>query len=304
MLTKTILPLVAQDHEAEQVWRGKAALFWQNMAGDPRTTFDRFMETTPAAPGVRFEEVSDSGILGWWCKPTAAPQNQAILYLHGGAYAVGLAAAYRGFASQIAARTGLNTFVLDYPLAPEAVLPVAHDLTVCAYGWMTQQGVQRLAVAGDSAGGGLALAALAFLTQNPPAGAAPKIAGCAVFSPWTDLGLSGATVDYPAPILDLETIKACAVQYLAGHPADDPRASPLFGIPAGMPPVLIQVGIDEMVLDDARRYAEATDAVGNAVTLEIWEGMHHVFPSAVEDLVSSRRALDYASDFLVNRLSD
>jgi acetyl esterase/lipase len=324
MLSEIYISLDPNDRDAEQTWRKNAAELWQNSTTDVRTTYDRYISSnTPNADGVTFEEVSDTDIRGWWCKPPAAPQDRAIVYLHGGAYVLGTAEAYRGFGSQIATRTGSSVLVLDYPLAPQARLPVAYNFVAAGFEWLARQGFRTLAVIGDSAGGGLALAsvagavqrktsvAIAFPQTAPPAKIAafpelapfPEIVACVAFSPWVDLTLSGATMDSPDPVVTHASLQNGASQYLGGAPADDPRASPLFGIATGMPPLYIQVGTDERLLDDSRRYANAAAATGAEVTLEVWEGMHHVFQRCTKDLASSREALDRASRFLIGKFA-
>jgi epsilon-lactone hydrolase len=127
------------------------------------------------------------------------------------------------------------------------------------------------------------------------------LAAVVVFSPWTDLTLSGETMRSMAIgdiSLDPEYLRQSALQYAGGRPLHDPDASPLFGIPSGMPPVLIQVGTDEVLLDDSRRYAQASTKQGNDVRLEIYEGMHHVFVLNLRELSAARQALERAAAFL------
>ncbi len=203
-------------------------------------------------------------------------------------------------ASRLAMRTGLPVFNLEYPLAPEAPFPAAYEASVRACAWLAEQGIERLAVGGDSAGGGLTLASIAHFVQAPALDNAPQILGCVVFSPWTDLSVSGATVDLPDPIFQPDRVKAFALRYLNGNNPEDPRASPFVQVPVGMPPIYIQVGTDELLLDDSLRYAKAAAASGATVKLDIWEGMHHVFQHAVDELGSSRRAMDSAGEFFIS----
>lgn len=298
--TVITVPLDLEDAGREKVLRKYMTEFFTYGHDDRRATYDRFVSLTPNVAIVSFESVSAGGIGGWWCKPPNVPTDRAILYLHGGAYALGTASAYRGLGSQIASRTGLAVFVLNYPLAPEAKLPVAYELALDAMQWLLRQGFRRIAVAGDSAGGGLALASVAHAMKcqlfhgNP----FPAITACVLFSPWTDLSFSGSTITFADPVLSLDTLREDALQYLGKFRADDCRASPLFGMPTRMPPAYIQVGSDEMLLDDSRRYAKRSAAAGNEVKFEVWQGMHHVFQMSTAELASSRKALDCASQFL------
>ena len=217
-----------------------------------------------------------------------------MLYLHGGAYTMGNADAYRGFVSQIATRAQCSAFILDYPLAPEASIPVALDLARAAVDSLLAI-YPRIAIVGDSAGGGLTLATLASLHGRT------RVAAAVLFSPWTDLTLGGRSIQEKANsdvLLDPARLADAAKGYGGALPLDDPRASPLFGIPSDLPPILIQVGSDEVLLDDSLRYAVEASKTGAAITLELWQGMHHVFQLDVNTLATSRRALDRAAIFL------
>jgi monoterpene epsilon-lactone hydrolase len=159
-----------------------------------------------------------------------------------------------------------------------------------------RQGVSQVALVGDSAGGGLALSVLGDTATTSPA-----IASIAVFSPWLDLAMTGASVASPDihdPIFQPEMLAGPAGAYLAGADPRDGRASPLYAVPEVVPPLLIQVGGDEILLDDARRYAQAAADKGGEVRLDIFEGLHHVFQGATRDLPAARRALDAVAAFL------
>jgi acetyl esterase/lipase len=230
------------------------------------------------------------------------PNESAILYLHGGGYVMGSAAAYRGFASQIAARARTAVFVLDYPLAPENPFPAAYEATLAAAQWLGNLGIEQLALAGDSAGGGLALSALASMTKRSDL---PSLKAGVVFSPWTDLSLSGATITDPSihdPLMARDFLADCAAKYLGYTPARDSLASPLFGVVTGLAPIYIQVGGEELLRDDATRYAFCARQEGVQVRLEVWAGLHHVFQLNVVELESSRIALERVADFLHSHL--
>jgi acetyl esterase/lipase len=207
---------------------------------------------------------------------------------------------YGGLVSQIAARAQVATFALDYPLAPEAQLPDALDLAVATLARLSRDH-SAVAIAGDSAGGGLALATAGRAHRE-----GLKVAALAAFSPWTDLSLGGASVRENAigdPLLDPGYLRASAAAYLGSATPDDPSASPLFGDMDDLPPLLIQVGTDEILLDDSRRFAAAVEKAGGTVQLEVWQGMHHVFQLNIAQLVSARRALDTAGEFLSRHLA-
>lgn len=292
------IPLSDDERRREDALRDLFTRFWGTATGEPRGVYDTFVSGSPLVDGVTFDPVDEEGVRGWWVRPKGAEAGQAILFLHGGGYVQGTAAAYRGFVSQIAGRAGIAALAIDYPLAPEATLPAAPNAALAAWDWLVGQGYERIAVVGDSAGGGLSLVILASLARR--AGGPAPVAGV-VFSPWTDLTLSGPSMNDPAvedPLIGREYLRDCARQYAGALDVRDPRASPLFGDLRGLPSLLIQVGTDERLLDDATRYAARATEAGVPVRLEVWDGLHHVFQLDVAHLDSSRRALDQAAAFL------
>jgi epsilon-lactone hydrolase len=264
--------------------------------GTMREAYDAMTEQTPLAEGVQLERVNDETVKGWWVRPASAPAGRAILFLHGGAFMLGSATAYCGLASQIAARANVNTFVLDYPLAPEHPFPAAYETTLDALQWMANSGVGEIALIGDSAGGGLALAAL-----GADGGRSLNVACVAAFSPWVDLAFTGPSFlssETHDPVLTRPVLANAAAAYLNAVDPADKRASPLYGIPDRLPPIAFQVGTHELLLDDARRYASAAAQRGGAVQLEIYEGLHHVFQRSTRELASARHALERIAVFL------
>jgi acetyl esterase/lipase len=241
------------------------------------------------------------GVPGWWCRPQDAPEKAAILYLHGGAYILGSAKAHRNFVGHIALRAGTAAFVPDYRLAPEHPFPAAVEDARAAYRGLVKQGVVDIALAGDSAGGGLALVLLSLMVAEARADSRRHPRGAAVMSPWTDLSLSGASLKTRAdadPFLTEEALASAARLYLGQNDPRDLLASPLFGNMAGLPPILLHVGEDEVLLDDARRYADQVSANDGDIQLHIWAGMPHVFPSNIGTLASANGALGVLGAFL------
>jgi len=156
-------------------------------------------------------------------------------------------------------------------------------------------------LAGDSAGGGLALSLLSLVAAEAREGTRVRPAGAAVMSPWTDLALSGASMETRAkvdPLMTKESLAAAARIYLSEHDPFDPRASPLYADLAGLPPVRIHVGEDEVLLDDSIRYGERLETAGGTVQVHTWEGMIHVFPSNIANLRAAKQALDDIGGFL------
>lgn len=292
-LPHEVFALSDTDRAAVPALRDSFRRFWSDpqAALAPRVVYDAFFAAVPVHDDVSLHPSTDSALPGWVCEPANAIDDEALLFLHGGAYMMGTAPAYRGFVSQIAARTRRRTVILDYPLAPETRLPVAIDLAVHALEQLGKRN-KKVGIVGDSAGGGLTLATLAHSNN-----------ACAavVFSPWADLTLSGDSMRERASsdvLLDETALRAAARAYIGKAAADDARASPLLAIPDALPPLLIQVGTDEILFDDALRYAQRAHMRGHDVTLQEWTGMHHVFQMNVAELEASRQAFDLAAAFL------
>lgn len=297
-LIETRHPLPSAEQPLEQAVLAEIGAYFAGASGSMRETYDA-MTTTTIVEGIETEAVAADGVAGWWVRPANAPVDRAILYIHGGAYMLGSARAYRGMVSEIVSRAGVAAFSLDYPLAPEHPFPAAPDAVAAALQWLASQGVKQVALIGDSAGGALALAACGMSLPH-----APTIASAVVFSPWTDLTLSGPSFLDPGtydPIFKPPVLADAAEKYLAGADPRDGRASPLSTLPEKLPPLAIQLGSDELLLDDSRRYAAAAAARGGEVRLDIYEGLHHVFQRATETLPSARKALDAAAQFLSDR---
>jgi len=266
-----------------------------------RVTFDQLMERTPAADDVTYEAATVGGVSGWWCLPAAALDDAAILYLHGGGYVVGSARAYSHFVGQIAARAHVRIFVADYGLAPERPYPAAVNDAEAAYRGMAQAGWSKIAIAGDSAGGGLALVTTARMINLARTNAVPRPIAAAVMSPWTDLALTGTSVVTRAkhdPLLSAAGLEAARESYIGQHDPADPGVSPLYGDLADLPPTMLHVGEDEILLDDARRYADRLQQSGSSAELHVWKGMTHVFPTSLALLRAAREATDNVGEFL------
>lgn len=266
-----------------------------------RTAFDDLLSKTPSADGVGYESATVGGVPGWWCRASDAIDGGAILYFHGGAYVVGSAQAYRRFGGQIAARAKAPVFVAEYRLAPEYPFPAAVEDAEAAYRGLAGVGIHRIALAGDSAGGALALVTAARMAEAARDGATPVPVATRVMSPWTDLALTGDSIETRAkhdPLLSRRVLRDAVRLYLGPADAKDPRASPLYGDAAGLPPVLLHVGEDEILLDDARRFTDLAARSGAAAELHVWRGMVHVFPANLALLHAAREALDITGEFL------
>lgn len=274
---------------------------------EARPEFDAVKLFTPAFSGVTYEAGTVGGVAGWWCRPaTPGAPDQAGLFLHGGAYVLGSAAAFCNLVSQVAGRVGVECFVPDYRLAPEYPFPAAVNDAQAVYQGLVALGKRRIALCGDSAGGGLALVLLALATRaaaGQPGAVVPRAA--VVLSPWTDLALASESMQTRAAADFLLTKQALATNadyYLHDHDTHDPLASPVYGDLAGLPPVQVHVGDAEVLLDDSVRYVERARAAGVTAELHVWEGLTHVFPGSVGTLAAAGQALDMAGVFLAAQL--
>ncbi|HET7204762.1 MAG TPA: alpha/beta hydrolase [Steroidobacteraceae bacterium] len=249
--------------------------------------------------GVRFEPGLCGGVRGEFVRRRDAAERagSAVLYLHGGAYCVGSPMTHRTIAGTLAHLTGATVVVVDYRLAPEHPCPAAIDDTVAAYLGLVASGREprHIAIAGDSAGGGLALAAALRLRERGH----PLPAALVTFSPWVDLDDPDRGPVPPGEVMISPSwVRACARHYLGTRAARDPMASPIYGDLAGLAPTLIQVGSDEWLLPDARRLHEALRRAGVPSTLEEYPRRWHVFQAHAGVLADADRALASVARFL------
>ncbi len=253
---------------------------------------------TLPARGSDFKPATCGGVRGEFvqARGLATPAG-TILYLHGGAYCVGSPATHRSITSHLARRTATRVFAADYRLAPEHPFPAAVEDAADSYRALLRDGVspQRIAIIGDSAGGGLALAAALRLRELGE----PLPAALVLFSPWVDLGNPDRGVVPAGEVMLTPTWTAdCARLYLAGRDSSDPLASPIRGDLRGLPPTLIQVGHDELLLSDARRMRSALAVAGVPVELQEFPRRWHVFQANAGVLADADRALESVARFL------
>ncbi|MFI5735577.1 alpha/beta hydrolase [Kribbella sp. NPDC051587] len=228
-----------------------------------------------------------------------AQGDGVILYLHGGAYVVGNARTGANLAAPLARRVGVPAVSLDYRPAPEDPFPAAVDDALAAYRELAGQNV---VLAGDSAGGGLALALLLAARRE----GLPLPAGAVLFSPWTDLTLSGASIDARAdfdPLFSRENMAESAALYVSEAEAGTELASPVLADLTGLPPLLIQVGTAEVLLDDSLRLVTRAAECEVDVSLDVVAGAPHVFQYFAGMMPEADEALDHAAAFLKARLA-
>ncbi|MFM0403420.1 alpha/beta hydrolase [Paraburkholderia aspalathi] len=222
-----------------------------------------------------------------------------VLYCHGGGYYFCSPRTHRSLVFGLATRANAPIFSLDYHLAPEHRFPAALDDATAAYRQLIADGTppESIVIAGDSAGGGLALATVVALRDAGD----PLPAGCLLFSPWTDLAAAGATIrtnDGLDPMFSGPAIARAAQVYLGDTPATHPYASPVYADMKGLPPLFIMAGSTEVLLDDSQRVADKARAAGVDCELEVWKKMPHVWPLFTPFIPEGGRALDRAAAFV------
>ncbi len=253
---------------------------------------------------VRWHEVGPGHgscpLAGLWVEDDAvAAEDRVVLHLHGGAYLMGSPRTHLGMAASLSRTARCPVLLPDYRLAPEHVFPAALDDAVAAYRWLTEErgfAPKRIAITGDSSGGGLGLALLVRLRDE-----GHELPACFVgFSPWTDLAGTGNSLrelDELDPWLSAAMVAPAARAYAGETPLEDPLLSPLYADLTGLPPILIHVGSHEILLDDARRQVERARAAGVDASVGVFEEMWHVFV-AFPGLPETRRALREAGAFI------
>ncbi len=251
----------------------------------------------PLAEDVKCEKVDAGGVPGEWISTPGAADERVILYLHGGGYVLGSVNTHRELISRLSRAAGVRVLAIDYRLAPESPFPAAVHDSVAAYRWLLSQGVEpgNIVVGGDSAGGGLTVATL--LAIRDAEGPLPAAGVC--ISPWADMECTSVIERAKTGgMIQPESILGMARAYLGGADPRTPLASPIFADLKGLPPLLIQVGGAEELLDDSTRLAELAEAVGVDVTLESWEDMFHVWHSFATMLPEAQQAIDRIGEFV------
>jgi monoterpene epsilon-lactone hydrolase len=247
--------------------------------------------------------VDAGGVPAEWITASGAAADGALLYLHGGGYCMGSIDTHRPLAARLSAATGLRALVLDYRLAPEHPFPAAVDDATAAYRWLLARGIApaRIVVAGDSAGGGLTVATLVALRDAGD----PLPAAGVCLSPWVDLDGEGESMTARAhldPMVQREHLRVMAAHYLGTAHARTPLAAPLHADLHALPPLLVQVGTRETLLDDATRLAARAEAAGVRVALETWDDMIHVWHAFAPLLPEAGQAIGRIGTWVRARL--
>jgi monoterpene epsilon-lactone hydrolase len=267
-----------------------------------RAQYDRAERVFPTPADVAIAHVSAPARPAEWLTPPGARADAVLLYLHGGGYVIGSPRSHRHLAAALARASGTRALLLDYRLAPEHPFPAALDDAVAAYAWLLAQGVaaHRVVVAGDSAGGGLTVATLLALRDR----GLPRPAAGVCISPWVDLTCSGASYTSRAardPIVTRDGVTMMAKAYVGAADPKAPLISPLFADLSGLPPLLVHVGSDEVLVDDAVGLAERARRAGVDVRVEEWPAMIHVWHWFQPMLEEADRAIADIGGFVRSR---
>ncbi len=260
--------------------------------------------SAPAPDEIKWEPVTAGSVPCEWIHGSAPQGKQAVIYLHGGGYFFGSVRTFRDLIGRLSIASGVWVLAPDYRLAPEHPFPAALDNVLDVYRWLLDTGIESrdVAIAGDSAGGGLAVATMLALRDD-----GERLPAAAVLlSPWTDLTCTGDSCKSRAesdPLLTREALVTAAARYLAGADPTSGLASPIYADLRGLPPLLVHVGSDEILLNDATRLVERARAAEVDAELQVWEGMWHDFQrQAGFGVTESQESIDIIGAFIKKRL--
>ena len=278
-----------------RAWRERESTTVEQM----RTNVEVTMAEFQAPEDVKWEPVDAGGVPAEWIVAPGAAADRVLMYLHGGGYVVCSLTTHRGMVSRISRAADVKALGLDYCLAPENPFPAAVDDSVASYRWLMSSGVDpsRVVIGGDSAGGGLAVATLVALRDAGD----PMPAAGVCLSPWVDLEGIGESMTTKAdvdPMVLRQGLQSMAKMYIGNEDPRTPLAAPLYADLHGLPPLLIQVGTSETLLDDSTRLAERAKAAGVDVTLEIFDDMIHVWQMFAPILPEGQRAIGRIGEFI------
>ena len=269
---------------------------------EQRALMETGAKAFPIPPDVTCEPVSAGGVPSEWVSAPGAEPGRVVMYLHGGGYTLCSINTHREMIARIARASAARALAVEYRLAPEHPFPAAIEDATAAYRWLIAQGTDPacLVIAGDSAGGGLTVATLLALRDAGD----PLPAAAVCISPWTDMEGSGDSMRTKAdedPMVQPELLPPMAAAYLGGAEPRNPLASPIYADLRGLPPLLIQVGRAEVLLDDSTRLAERATGAGVEAELEVWDGMFHVWHTFAIILPEAQQAIDRIGEFVRQR---
>jgi len=268
-----------------------------------RVVFDAMGDVTPPDPSIVYDTVSADGVR---CEFGLAPGSRpdaTVMYFHGGGYVIGSLRSHRGLVARLGQAAGIRTYAIDYRLAPEHPYPAAVDDGITAYKWLLANGTSpdRVVFAGDSAGGGLAVATMLRCKSAD----VPLPRAAVLFSPFVDMGTTGQSLvdNRERDVLVTEGVApAMASTYLSGADARSPEASPIYGDLNGLPPILIQVSSHEALLDDSLRLLRAAILADVDVQISLYRDVPHVWQLYAAVLDEGQSAIEEAGNFLKKHL--
>ncbi|WP_033385169.1 alpha/beta hydrolase [Sporichthya polymorpha] len=293
----------AEQEKVRQLWQGLLEAL-APPAGVPeyREGYEQLLASFPVPDGTSIEEVDANGVPALLVTAEGADRGRVVQWTHSGGYVFGSAHGYRFFGAGLSAAAGASVLLVDYRLAPEHAYPAALDDAKAAYRWLLNRGFppDRIVVAGDSAGGGLAAATLLALKDE----GAPLPAAGVFVSPMADFTLSGGSIRTRAdvdPIASADMLAGLGGLYAGSEPLDSRYISPALADLEGLPPLLVLVGSDEILHDDSVRIVEGAQAVGVTARLIVGEGQAHIWPLFHQILPEGRRSLDEIGAFVRER---
>src|SRR5260221_7946638 len=260
------------------------------------------LPSSPLYHETRFEKLSAGGTPAEWFRRDDAPRGPVILYLHGGGFGLGTIDTHRDLVARICRASRANALSLEYRLAPEHRFPAQLEDAVGAYLWLVHQGIdpRRLVIVGDSAGGGLALSPLVKLRDSGN----PLPAAAVCLSPWVDLEALGSTIDENDryDYISRRALSQYRKRFVDDADVRNPLAAPLYADLHGLPPLLVQAGSAEVLLDDSRRIVDRARAAGVDVTFRVWEDMIHVWQPFAFMVPQGSAAIDEIGSFIRERV--
>lgn len=293
------------------VEQAKVRELWQGLvdalappAGIPeyRTAYDQMLSSFPIPAGTSVEEIEANGVPALLVTAAGASRDRVVMWAHSGGYVFGSASGYRFFGAGLSAAADSSVLLIGYRLAPEHVYPAALSDAIAAYRWLLAQGYppERIVVGGDSAGGGLAAGTLLALRDA----GTPLPAGGMLVSPMADMTLSGDSITTKTdvdPLASEAMLAGLCALYVGSEPPASPYVSPALADLSGLPPLLVLVGSDEVLLDDAVRIVERAGVAGGSARLIVGEGQAHIWPLFHQILTEGQVALDELGTFVRTR---
>ncbi|HEY9414934.1 MAG TPA: alpha/beta hydrolase [Pseudonocardia sp.] len=285
-------------------WLGRMTAEPEMQLPAMRDLFEQWHLVTGEPTDVTYEEVDADGVPSVWCVPKGCATDRVVLYTHGGGFVVGSRHTHRKLAGHLAKAIGCRALVVDYRRAPEHPFPAQLDDSVRVYRWLLAQGIEagHIATSGDSAGGNLAISVALKLREDGD----PLPAALLPMSPWLDMEHKGETLESNAAtdaLVQRSVLEGMSAAFLgADGSATDPLANPLYADPAGLPPIFMNVGGAESLLDNAQRFEAIAKRAGVEVRLDVADGMQHVYPFLAGRAPEGDKAVNDMADWVRPKL--